>query len=105
MNLGHAIKICRTHRGLNQGQLAALSGISLSYLSLIENNKRDPGMTTIEAISEALGLPPTLLLFLAADSGELHGLPADVQEKMSSLTLRLLSRADDTAPQLPLPSV
>lgn len=37
MNMGKAIKLCRTQRGLTQSELSNLSDISLSYLCLVES--------------------------------------------------------------------
>jgi len=69
MNLGKAIKLIRTQRALSQSDLAELTGLSVSYLSLIERNKRDPTLSTICNIASKLYIPVSLLMFLA-DEGE-----------------------------------
>ena len=102
MNLGNSIKICRAHRGLTQAQLAKKAGISLSYLSLLEHDKRDANVSTLEAIAQGLGIPLNLLFFLASESGELQGLPEDVRDRLSSVILRLLNEPRTTQASLPL---
>lgn len=90
VNIGRAIKLCRSQRGITQARLAARSGISLAYLSLIEKGKRDPTMSTIEAIARALEVPLNILTFLAADKQDLAGLSEDMREKLSHAALALL---------------
>ncbi|WP_186109698.1 helix-turn-helix domain-containing protein [Burkholderia gladioli] len=92
MNLGRAITLCRKQRGWNQAQLAEKADISVSYLSLLEQNKRkDPTLSVIQKIAEALAVPSGILFFLAADQTELAGLPLDLQEKLSFTALQLLN--------------
>ena len=102
MNLGNAIKICRVHRGLTQAQLAKAAGISLSYLSLLEHDKRDANVSTLEAIARGLGIPLSLLFFLASDRDALQGLPEDVRDRLSSVLLKLLNEPRTTQASLPL---
>ena len=91
LHLGNAIKVCRAHRGLTQARLAKQAGISLSYLSLLENDKRDANISTLESIAQGLRIPLNLLFFLASDVQELQGLPEGVRDKLSSVILRLLN--------------
>ena len=91
MNLGRSIKLCRTNRGLSQDDLARKVGLSASYISLIEKGDRDPAMSTAEKISTALGVPMSLLTFLAADPGELKGVPEEVRDKLAGIAFKLLN--------------
>lgn len=92
MNLGRAIALCRKQRGLKQAELADLAGLSVSYLSLLEQNKRtDPSLSTIQKIAEGLRVPSGILFFLAADSTELSGLSSEIQEKLSFAALQMLN--------------
>ena len=102
MNLGNAIKICRAHRGLTQAELSKEVGVSLSYLSLLERNKRDATVSTLEAIAQGLGIPLNLLFFLASDSAALQGLPEEVRDKLSAIILRLLNEPRTPQANLPL---
>jgi transcriptional regulator with XRE-family HTH domain len=77
--------------GLSQEELAHRIGVSVSYVSLIEKNKRDPPMSTIQGIAVALGIPLSLLTFLGAEPGDLKGVPVGVREKLAAVTLKLLN--------------
>ena len=63
---GRRIRETRTAQGLSLEQLARLTGISAPALSLIETGKRDPRLTTLKRIAEALRVPITALI---ADGG------------------------------------
>jgi transcriptional regulator with XRE-family HTH domain len=90
MNIGNSIKLCRVSLGLSQEALAKKIGMSMSYVSLIEKGKRDPAISTVEHIATALGVPISLLTFLAADPSELKGVPEDVRDRLSGVAFRLL---------------
>lgn len=90
MNLGRAIRLCRQRIGWTQELLASNVGISTSYLSLIEADKRDPSISTVRRIARAMEIPFSVLIFLAADRSELEGLDKELCEKLSFLTLQLL---------------
>ena len=90
MNIGKAIRLCRTQRELNQSQLAERAGISVSYLSLLERGKRDPSFSTVENISTALDVPITILVFIAADEEELSGITPELRGDISYTALRLI---------------
>lgn len=76
MNLGTTIRICRQQRGLSQSALAQASGVSVSHLSLLEHDKREPSLQTIEAIARVLEIPIGILLFLAAKADDVSELTA-----------------------------
>lgn len=90
MKLGKAIKICREQKGLTRSDLANMSDLSVSYISLLENNKRDPILSKVERIAQALGVPMSVLLFLAADKSEFETINSELAEKLSLLTLKLI---------------
>lgn len=50
------IKTLRKHKGLTQAELAELSGIQQSMLSLIESGKRTPSVRSAQRIAAALGV-------------------------------------------------
>ena len=91
MNLGNAIKLCRTQKNMNQAELAKLADISVSYLSLLERGKRDPNFSTVENIAAALNIPFSILMFLAAEKDELSGVNPELAEKLSFTALKLIS--------------
>lgn len=97
MNLGRAIKLCRTQRNLNQSDLAERANISVSYLSLLERGKRDPNFSTVQDIAAALKIPVSILVFLAADEKELTGISPELAEKLSYTALKGIESSNHEA--------
>jgi len=91
MNVGQAVRLCRVTRGLSQEQLADKIRMSASYLSLIEMGKRDPALSTIQKIADALDVPLSIMVFLAASPGELSGLPQETQDKLAAAALGVMN--------------
>jgi transcriptional regulator with XRE-family HTH domain len=60
--LGHRIRHFRTASGLTLDGLGERVGIAASQLSLIENGKREPKLSTLQAIARELGLDLAELL-------------------------------------------
>lgn len=94
MNLGGAIQMCRTRRQLSQAELAKLAGCSVSYLSMLENSKRDPTLSTVEKIAAGLRVPVEILFFLGADRGELSGIDQELAGRLAMTALDLLNDPD-----------
>jgi transcriptional regulator with XRE-family HTH domain len=90
MNIGHAIRICRSAKRLSLDELAENAGISQSYLSMMESGKRKPTLSSIEKVAKALGVPTPILLFLAADKGELQGLDEETVNRLSAAVLNVV---------------
>lgn len=60
--LGHRIRHRRVARGYTLDELGALVGVAGSQLSLIENGKREPKLSLLQAIAHATGTDVTDLL-------------------------------------------
>ncbi|GAA3021891.1 helix-turn-helix domain-containing protein [Microbacterium dextranolyticum] len=60
--LGPRVRALRTQRGLTLVQLAALSGLSHSFLSQLERSRARPSMSSLESISVALSTSVVELL-------------------------------------------
>ncbi len=71
MDLGLAIKSMRKQKGLKQNQFAEICKITPSYLSQIENNNKEPNLSTLKIISGNLGTPLPILFFLALDNEDI----------------------------------
>lgn len=56
MAIGDNIRIIRTDKKLTQQQLANQMGISRSYLSDIENDRKSPSVNTVESLAEKLNI-------------------------------------------------
>ena len=60
--LGHRIRHYRTQRGLTLDDLGEAAGVAGSQLSLIENGKREPRLSLLQAIASALDVELSDLL-------------------------------------------
>lgn len=69
-NLGRQIRSLREHRGLSLNQLARQSGISVTGIRNIEFGRANPGLLTVVAILDVLGLSLDELVSLARRSGK-----------------------------------
>jgi len=72
MNLGNTIKSVRKQKGLKQNQFADLCEITQSYLSQIENNLKEPNLSTLKIISIQLDTPLPILFFLSLDNSDIE---------------------------------
>lgn len=90
MDIGKAIKLCRNQKGFTKTKLAEISGLSISYLTLLEQGKRDPNISSIEKICSALDIPTVILIFLATENDERKNISPELSEKLSYLALSLM---------------
>jgi len=83
------VRLVRVARGVGLSELAASVGISTSYLSLIEGDRRHPSLRVLRLLAEHLRVPPGVLLWEASDAEgagsrdqpePLHGLLAALYE-------------------------
>ncbi len=70
MNLGNTFKNIRKQKGQTQKEFAALCGITQTYLSQIESNKKEPNLSKLKSISEKLKIPLPILFFMALDEND-----------------------------------
>ncbi len=54
---GKKLRELRRKRDITQEKLAELSGLSLQYIGEIERNRRNPSLTSMESLAEALDIP------------------------------------------------
>ena len=59
INVGKRLKVLRTARGLSIRGLAGKSGLAVNTLSLIENEKTSPSVSTLQQLAAALQVPVT----------------------------------------------
>lgn len=99
LELGKAIRIVREAKGMRLSALAGVGGISVPFLSLVENGDRQPSLAVLRRLADGLGIPPEVLIILAQppdgrlESGdqESQSLVAAIQ-KMLSVEEELKSR-------------
>jgi len=70
MNIGIGVKTVRTKKGFNQKQFCEKVGITQSYLSLIESNKKTPSTEVLERIAEAVGVTLPVLFWFTVDEND-----------------------------------
>lgn len=92
MNVGQAIRLCRTQRGASQSTVAERADCSVSYLSMLENNKRDPTLSTLTKIAQALQVPVGLLFFLASEQDDLGSIDEKTTGKLMQSALASLAK-------------
>jgi len=102
MSIGNAIKVCRTRRNLTQKELANRADLTTSYLSQVEQDKRDPTLSTLRSISRGLEVPLSILLFFGGDQDELFSIDKELAEKLSFTLLKLIKGAEVNGGQEPL---
>jgi len=101
LQFGAALRARREALRLQQREVAARAGISSSLLSLLEQNKRQPSLGTLDALAEALGVT---VWYLVAESQPIsehasertRQLCADLRE-LSRKLQELLDRSRESA--------
>jgi transcriptional regulator with XRE-family HTH domain len=91
MNVGQTIRMCRNQRGESQTHVAQKASCSVSYLSMLENNKRDPTLSTLTKIAQALHVPIGVLFFLAAEREDLGAMDKKLASKLVQSALASLN--------------
>ena len=87
---GHRLRHYRRRRGLTLDELGALIGRPAPYLSLVENGKKEPRLSQISALAEALDVTPEDLL------------ASEAPNRRAELEIEL-ERAQSILPDLGLP--
>jgi transcriptional regulator with XRE-family HTH domain len=59
LDVGHCLRKLRVGRGLSIRSLAELSGLNVNTLSLIENSRTSPSVSTLQLLAIALDVPIT----------------------------------------------
>jgi transcriptional regulator with XRE-family HTH domain len=86
LRFGREVRRRRKALGITLEQLAERSGLTPNYIGTVENGRRDPSLSTINALARGLGVP----------TGELIG---GVGE-MSSEALEAARLFDSAAPEV-----
>jgi HTH_3 family transcriptional regulator protein len=71
MDLGSIIKNIRKRKGQSQTEFAQSCGITQTYLSQIENNQKEPNLSTLKDISKNLDIPLPILFFLSLNEEDI----------------------------------
>ncbi len=92
MDIFEGIKLARTEQGLTQRELALKAGISVSYLSLIERGKRNPNISTLIKIANALRTSFLMLAFLGVTEDGLEKIDPDLARRIAAFAFDNLRR-------------
>lgn len=93
MKLGSSIKKCRQIKGLTLESLANKTGLSKSYLSLVESDKRGLSIEALTKVSGALAVPMQLIIYLASETNEIEEMDESLKVQFDRLILNLLKNA------------
>jgi len=98
MQIGQTLKVLRTAAKLKQTTLADRLGVTTNYLSLVENDHREPSLSFLKKFAEVLDIPLGYLLWVVLDD---H--PADdtiaVREQMDGLLSALTRQRRYASPE------
>jgi transcriptional regulator with XRE-family HTH domain len=95
----HPVRAWREHRGLNQGQLAAIVGISRAYLAQIEGGERTGTIDVMVRIARALSRAiEDLILSGAEDFGAKVATLGAMPAKVKAIVVRIGEHARRSKP-------
>ncbi len=95
MNLGTALYVCRTQRRLSLEELGRRAHYSPSYISKLENGKRNVTLSCVRNICAVLGLPEFVVFFLAAGERESAAIDIKARQQMKDAILETLLAGRD----------
>lgn len=94
VNLAHSVRMIRQAKELSLTEVAKTAGISTAFLSLIERGEKEPSLTVLRRIADALDVPSDVLLLLAqADGGSLR--TSDRGSERLAVSLERLADAEN----------
>ena len=67
MTIGSTLKLLRVSSNLTQSSLAKDLNVTANYLSLIENNRKEPSLTFLKRFSKRLDAPLGYFLWLCLE--------------------------------------
>ncbi|MNO77619.1 Transcriptional regulator ClgR [compost metagenome] len=88
--IGDVLKRTRVIYGYKASEMSSLLGISNSYLSEIENNKKQPSLDILQSYSKILGIKLSSLILLSENFDEAEKQNRS-QEFIKSMMLRLIN--------------
>ncbi|WP_376777234.1 helix-turn-helix domain-containing protein [Flavobacterium covae] len=91
MNLGTVIKNIRKQKGQTQQEFALNCGITQTYLSQIENNSKEPNLSTLKEISNNLDLPLPILFYLSLNEDDISPEKREAFEKINPSVKTLIN--------------
>jgi transcriptional regulator with XRE-family HTH domain len=90
--LGRAIKEIRELRGMTQKEVAAGSGLTVNYLSLVEHGDRNVTHDSLNQIAKAVDVPAQWIVLLGSDMPQSRRFAK--LDRSTKLAVREMIRAD-----------
>lgn len=84
MKIGKIIKEIRSGKKINQGEFAKMCKVTQTYLSQIEGDIKVPSHTLLSVISKELGVPVSVLSYLAIEKDDVPKKRIKTFEQLSS---------------------
>jgi transcriptional regulator with XRE-family HTH domain len=79
VNVGTVLKRLRNTKGISQEELAYLSNLDRTYISMLERNTKQPTITTIFGLATALEMKPSELVKEIEIENESKGWQVDTE--------------------------
>lgn len=102
-SIGRTLKKLRAAAGIRQGEFASRVGITQSYLSAVEADKKTPSQELVEKMARELGLPSAGLFSLTASADEVkpeyREILGKLLEMQSLLMEQIVAGSADSSPQ------
>lgn len=95
--LGEALKILRNLHEYSSSEMAQHLGISVSYLSEIENNKKQPLLDLVNRFAGVFKTTPSALLFFSEEISKEKRSPR-YKKNIRKILLKLLKVIEDAKP-------
>src|SRR5690554_4892205 len=92
MNIGSLIKKLREKKDINQVFLANKLGVTQTYLSLIESNKKTPSNKLIISFSKELDVPAPILAYLTFKDEDLSSDKLEAYKQMNPIIEDLITK-------------
>ena len=100
LELGKAIRIVREAKGMRLATLAQHAGVSVPFLSLVENGERQPSLDVLRRVADGLSIPSEVLIMLSQPStGHLQSKDQTTQSLVRAIQ-KLQSVEDDLRSKL-----
>lgn len=87
--MGEALRLLRIFNGYKSAELADMLEISQSYVSELENNKKQPTIEVLDKYAKVFGMKKSTL-FLFAESLEIEKEKQDKKQRMAYAGMKLL---------------
>ncbi|MGD8451334.1 MAG: helix-turn-helix transcriptional regulator [Phycisphaerae bacterium] len=95
LELGKAIRIVRAAKGMRLSTLADNAGVSIPFLSLVENGERQPSLDVLRRLANALRIPPEVLIILAQPANGRLQSEDQVSQALVAMIQKMLSVEDE----------